>query len=144
MALEEANVLETQGWQVLDSYDDDSDSPTISEQQHPLQSIVPPVDDKELGDVQPSNSVISSDALTCLRMAVTPISGRTTSVACGTPVVESISDETNSIKGVPDAARFAENIGEHLPYETVGESTGTYDRIKGLLQRLREIRNDCN
>lgn len=128
--------LMAEEWQVVDSYinSESVDSQASAPRASPPQQPAPD------GDAGTPLSPEDSESIS--RLALTPHSYRSASVTCGTPVVEGTIEETVKIRGIPDALSFAKDITEHIPYENIAGATGTFDRMRGLLKRVRDLRKD--
>ena len=68
------------------------------------------------------------------QLMTTPSSGGSISMALGTPVSGESSAKKD--KGLPNSSKFADGIQEHLNFENLPESTGTYDRLRKVLDGL--------
>ncbi|XP_069136277.1 zinc finger CCHC domain-containing protein 8-like [Argopecten irradians] len=51
----------------------------------------------------------------------------------GTP----IQNRQGVATGLPDADKFGEGIMDHIPYENLPEATGTFEKMRGLIGRIR-------
>ncbi|XP_011412413.3 zinc finger CCHC domain-containing protein 8 [Magallana gigas] len=52
----------------------------------------------------------------------------------GTPIVK------GPIELLPDSSKFGDGIEDHIPYENLPDATGTYDKIRDLISRVRTIK----
>ncbi|XP_048753439.1 zinc finger CCHC domain-containing protein 8-like isoform X2 [Ostrea edulis] len=52
----------------------------------------------------------------------------------GTPILK------GPIESLPDSSKFGEGIEDHIPYENLPDATGTYDKIRELISRVRTIK----
>lgn len=60
----------------------------------------------------------------------TPGSG-SISVEYGTPA------EKSSIPCLPDSEKFKKDITDHIPFENLPDATGTFEKLQGVLQKVR-------
>ncbi|KAL3856467.1 hypothetical protein ACJMK2_011221 [Sinanodonta woodiana] len=52
----------------------------------------------------------------------------------GTPIL----NRANSFNALPSNENFGVGIEEHIPYENLPDSTGTFNRMRGLIKRIRD------
>ncbi|KAK3609011.1 hypothetical protein CHS0354_019825 [Potamilus streckersoni] len=52
----------------------------------------------------------------------------------GTPILH----RANSYSSLPSNENFGAGIEEHIPYENLPDSTGTFNRMRGLIKRIRD------
>jgi len=55
----------------------------------------------------------------------------------GTPVLVDVKITTPGSKGLPDSSRFAQGMSDHIPFENLPNAVGTYDKVRGALDRIR-------
>lgn len=82
--------------------------------------------------VQPSDGSISDN--TCTQS--TPKAGNSTSMSLGTPVIV-----TSEFTRLPSADKFSKNICDVINFENLPDSTGKYEKMSGLLQKVRSFRS---
>ncbi|XP_034252102.1 zinc finger CCHC domain-containing protein 8 homolog [Thrips palmi] len=66
----------------------------------------------------------------------TPKVGKVTSVTFGTPVIV-----TSEYTSLPSAEKFSKNICDVINFENLPDSTGKYEKMSGLLQKVRSFRS---
>ena len=102
----------------------------------PLPAGTPPVTPANANPVTPptpqtgDETVAVAVAVAAVSFSSTPGSGGSLSVECSTPVL-------NMDTGIPNAARFAECVSEHIPYENLPNATGTFARMRRVLKAVR-------
>lgn len=82
--------------------------------------------------IQPNESSSSDSPL----MQSTPNVGKVTSVTLGTPVIV-----TSEYSQLPSADKFSKNICDVINFENLPDSTGKYEKMSGLLQKVRSFRS---
>ena len=68
------------------------------------------------------------------QLVKTPSTGGSVSMVLGTPVSQG---SLTKDKGLPDANKFASNIEEDIPFENLPNATGTYQKMKKVLDFIR-------
>ncbi|XP_059484325.1 zinc finger CCHC domain-containing protein 8 homolog [Neocloeon triangulifer] len=69
-----------------------------------------------------------------------PSIGRSMSTALGTPVVES----WTPFEKLPTAEKFSQGVSEHLNFENLPGATGKYEKMKGIINKVRKTMNCLN
>lgn len=62
------------------------------------------------------------------------------SIAKGTPIVIT----QNPFNTLPDSSKFSLGVSDHLPFENLPNSTGTYEKMKGVLDKVRKKIQELN
>lgn len=112
--------------------DEDSDSEPSSDSQvkaaepNPAELVNPVVLSSDESSHAPSDTGSSSSAYTSLCQSV----GRD----YGTPVLHS----KGSFTALPERANFSVGIQDHIPFENLPQSTGTYDRMRKLFIKIKQ------
>ena len=52
----------------------------------------------------------------------------------GTPILK------GPVELLPDSSKFSEGIEDHIPYENLPDATGTYDKIRDLISKVRTVK----
>ncbi|CAG0887073.1 unnamed protein product [Cyprideis torosa] len=65
---------------------------------------------------------------------VTPSVSKVKDVSLGTPILPSVSPYNR----LPDYDKFSQGITEHIPFENLPDSTGTYQKISGIIMKVRQ------
>lgn len=62
-------------------------------------------------------------------------SSRSKQLDFGTPV----STRFSPYNSLPDRKRFSKDIGEHIPFENLPNTTGAFDKMKAIFKRVQNI-----
>ena len=54
----------------------------------------------------------------------------------GTPIPETISQ----VETLPSAEKWSEGVAEHIPYENLPGATGTFEKMRGLLLKIKDLK----
>ncbi|XP_046365702.2 zinc finger CCHC domain-containing protein 8-like [Haliotis rufescens] len=68
-----------------------------------------------------------------LRMNTTFKATESISKEYSTPIVQ----RPNSINSLPDATKFGVGVEDHIPFENLPDSTGTFEKMRGLMALIR-------
>ncbi|XP_062602163.1 zinc finger CCHC domain-containing protein 8-like [Saccostrea cucullata] len=52
----------------------------------------------------------------------------------GTPILK------GPVESLPDSSKFGEGIEDHIPYENLPDATGTFDKIRDLINKVRTMK----
>lgn len=55
----------------------------------------------------------------------------------GTPIPVPIS----RVESLPDAQKWSEGVADHIPFENLPGATGTFEKMRGLLAKIKELKN---
>lgn len=55
----------------------------------------------------------------------------------GTPVPATIS----RVESLPDAKKWSEGVADHIPFENLPGATGTFEKMRGLLAKIKDLKN---
>lgn len=55
----------------------------------------------------------------------------------GTPIPASIS----RVVSLPDPQKWSIGVADHIPFENLPGATGTFEKMRGLLAKIKDLRN---
>ena len=90
----------------------------------------------ELGSGSPAGSLPGTPIITGKTPNFLSVAHKSVSISkdFGTPILQ----KEDSINSLPDSSKFGVGIEDHIPFENLPDSTGTFSRMRGLLQKVRE------
>ncbi|XP_051168576.1 zinc finger CCHC domain-containing protein 8 homolog [Leptopilina boulardi] len=81
----------------------------------------------------PANSLAASDTESANTQVNTPTPLKTIKVDLGTPILQSLSPFSR----LPSSEKFSKNICDVINFENLPDSTGKYEQMTGLIQKVR-------
>lgn len=133
--------------QVLDSVDDEddeiirSDFPQLQRKMTREGSSTSINTFGELGSGSPQNSLPGTPIIITPSSSFTNLNslqrGGSTSISkdFGTPI---LSSKPGKVDCLPDAVKFGDGIEDHIPFENLPDSTGTFEKMRGLISKIRD------
>jgi len=126
--------------EVLDSYEEESIAPTLlpTPIQLPQQKDTPPATPQTSTSrhEHPNTTPLFKTPESSHHLR-TPSTGGSLSLSLGTPVID-------SGQSVPEAEKFSKGIQQEIPFENLPGATGTFERVKRVLSRLRSQKDNSS
>ncbi|KAG1681845.1 Zinc finger CCHC domain-containing protein 8 [Nymphon striatum] len=114
---------------IQDSDSSRCSSPSLSELENVRKKLLNQLNDNS--EIANSTSQDSPDSNV---ESISLPTGRSIIVESGSPSIGSKS----GVDKLPEIGKFSDGIGEHLPFENLQDSIGTFDRMKGVLGKVRQ------
>lgn len=112
-------------------------SPSLSELENRKQNLLDCLEDSN-SQSNPGTPCKSSPIIPSLTTLETPNNlhkiGRVTSMELGTPILQSTSPFTK----LPASEKFSKDICEVINFDNLPNSTGKYEKMTGILQKVRQ------
>lgn len=112
-------------------------SPSLTDLEYKKKLLLQELDDSSLqsNPATPVRLNLTNEFITpTTTTTVTPKCGSVKSVEFGTPIIQSTSRFTK----LPSSDKFSKNICDVINFENLPDSTGKYEKITGLLQKVRD------